>query len=329
MYGKVWRGTLDQSRAVAIKAAVPVSNEELEARIAQMQEDGELPDEFDDDDRPMLKSMLEDERIQQLLNEIDALTHIGSHPHIIAYVGSQLFKRKLYVLTELQDGNIRELLSAAAAFDQLGPTAAKPAARPLVAKLAREPAFRLDWCCQLAHAVAYLHEISWIHADIKPENILYSASSETIRLGDFGFAQQIASAEDARRFGAQRKGSALYMGPEAYHAIYHGPESDVYAAGITIWEIMTLQDAFADILSDVSVMDEIMALTDELEACLRPPLDALHPELVDSLYTVRADGDHLRSVWHPLYDRRLSAAEVRQNLLAHVNAVNPQVGTST
>ena len=315
MYGKVWKGTLDKKTRVAVKAALPVSQDELQAAVARMIEAGELPDDFDKEDEPMLRAMLEEERVHQLLNEIDALSQLGPHPSIIQYIGSQTAKRKLYVVSGLQDGNLRSLLCAAKAQSEAGasPNVPRASLERFRQQICGDLGARLQWCCQLSSAVEFIHKQQWVHSDIKPENILYSIESGTIRLADFGFAQRIQSDAEARRFGAQRKGSALYMAPEQFHALYNGQSSDVYSMAVTFWEILSLKDAFSDLPAfDDDVLQSIMDPSRDLSASIRPPLAELPPSLVPSLFRIDPAPPQIRpsSMWHPNYLLRPNARQV-------------------
>ncbi len=50
---------------------------------------------------------------------------------------------------------------------------------------------------QICKALAYMHSGGVIHRDLKPNNVLISASS-VIKLCDFGLARSIHSGEDVR-----------------------------------------------------------------------------------------------------------------------------------
>jgi serine/threonine-protein kinase len=96
----------------------------------------------------------------------------------------------------------------------------------------------LDIACQVAAALAYLHEKGIVHRDIKPENILLGADGR-IKLLDFG----IALDESARRltwFGLSNPvGTPDYMAPEQIGGRRGDARTDVYAVGTLLYEMLT------------------------------------------------------------------------------------------
>jgi serine/threonine protein kinase len=75
-----------------------------------------------------------------------------------------------------------------------------------------------------------------IHRDIKPQNILITSVEEdcTVKVADFGLAKNI----DPRLRMVSAAGTLLYMPPEGFHH-YETPASDVYSAGIILYEMLT------------------------------------------------------------------------------------------
>lgn len=86
-------------------------------------------------------------------------------------------------------------------------------------------------------ALAYLHGQKIIHRDIKPSNILLS-SDMSVKLCDFGLA--IYSTETNR----DRSGTCYYMAPEVVNKIGWCAESDMWALGCSIYELMAGKKLF-------------------------------------------------------------------------------------
>ncbi len=111
-------------------------------------------------------------------------------------------------------------------------------------KLIRDAAGRLsvDQVARIAQqsatGLAFAHANGVIHRDIKPAN-LFVTTSGVVKVLDFG----IARAEDASRVtqtGSGQPATPAYFAPElALGAASPSPASDVYAFGITLFELLT------------------------------------------------------------------------------------------
>jgi serine/threonine-protein kinase len=81
-----------------------------------------------------------------------------------------------------------------------------------------------------------------VHRDISPQNLLVGIDGVT-RVVDFGVAKAAARAEATRD--GQLKGKIGYMAPEQILRRAVDRRADVYAAGIVLWEALTLRRLFA------------------------------------------------------------------------------------
>ena len=89
---------------------------------------------------------------------------------------------------------------------------------------------------QLCSAVMYAHQHGVIHRDIKPQNI-FLTSDGTIKLGDFGIATFQNSTHVTRS--EILLGSVHYLAPELSTGCQASERSDIYALGITFFELIT------------------------------------------------------------------------------------------
>ena len=80
-----------------------------------------------------------------------------------------------------------------------------------------------------------------VHRDISPQNLLVGIDGVT-RVVDFGVAKAAASAHATRD--GQLKGKIGYMAPEQIRRKPVDRRADVYAAGVVLWEALTLQRLF-------------------------------------------------------------------------------------
>jgi eukaryotic-like serine/threonine-protein kinase len=89
---------------------------------------------------------------------------------------------------------------------------------------------------QIADALGAAHERGVIHRDIKPQNVLVTASGD-LKVTDFGIARA-ASAVTSSASGAIF-GTAGYISPEQALGEPVGPASDLYSLGVILYEMLT------------------------------------------------------------------------------------------
>ncbi len=95
---------------------------------------------------------------------------------------------------------------------------------------------------QLAAALDFAHTHGVVHRDIKPENILVTDKRE-VKVGDFGIARALAGS--ALTATGTVLGSVSYFSPEQASGQQATAESDLYAAGMVLYEMLTGHVPFA------------------------------------------------------------------------------------
>ena len=96
---------------------------------------------------------------------------------------------------------------------------------------------------QVGDALAHAHARGVLHRDVKPSNVMVRADGRA-QLVDFGLAQLQGSSKITRS--GANPGSLPYMAPEQLDATRGEPDvrTDVYALGVTLYELLTLRSAF-------------------------------------------------------------------------------------
>ena len=133
----------------------------------------------------------------------------------------------------------------------------------------------LGYVINICDAAGYAHQRGLIHRDIKPANIMVNVHGQAI-LMDFGIVK-ITGGEKHTATGAV-VGTALYLAPEAIRGEVPDARSDLYALGVTLFEMVSGRPPFeAD--SAMSLM--MMHLNDPL-----PDLRSLRADIPPALVKV-------------------------------------------
>jgi WD40 repeat protein/serine/threonine protein kinase len=137
---------------------------------------------------------------------------------------------------------------------------------------------------QAAQGLAYAHSRGIIHRDIKPSNLLLD-SVGVVWIADFGLAK---AEEDGLTVTGDILGTLRYMAPERFRG-EGDARADIYALGLTLYELLTLQPAF-DSLDRLALIERIKA-----EEPARPrSLDGRIPRDLETIVLKAIDKDPQR-----------------------------------
>jgi WD40 repeat protein/serine/threonine protein kinase len=128
---------------------------------------------------------------------------------------------------------------------------------------------------QVADALAYAHAQGVLHRDIKPSNLLLDARAN-VWVTDFGLAKAAGDPDDLTHSG-DVIGTLRYMPPERFRG-QSDARGDVYALGLTLYELLALRPAY-----EAADRGELVHQVMHGEA---PPLRALNPLVPRDLETV-------------------------------------------
>jgi eukaryotic-like serine/threonine-protein kinase len=111
--------------------------------------------------------------------------------------------------------------------------------RELLAERGRlSPGDALDVMEGVLAGLAAAHEAGIVHRDVKPENVLLTRSG-LVKVADFGLARAAAAAGHTKT--GLLIGTAAYLAPEQVTATASDARTDVYAAGVMLFELLTGQ----------------------------------------------------------------------------------------
>lgn len=140
-----------------------------------------------------------------------------------------------------------------------------------------------------ARALTYVHlrknsrgvPMELVHRDVSPHNVMLTRAGG-VKLLDFGIAKGRDRLIETRPGIA--KGKARYMSPEQVRALDLDGRSDIFSAGVVLWETLTGRRLFDD-ETDMVVMQKVDAAVVPRVESLRPEVP---PEAADLLHRMLA-----------------------------------------
>jgi serine/threonine-protein kinase len=128
---------------------------------------------------------------------------------------------------------------------------------------------------QVCRGLAAVHKAGIVHGDLKPQNVMVMGSG-VAKLMDFGVARTRSNQAQA---GVSVIGTPLYMSPEQVKGADVDERSDIYSAGVLMYELFTGQCPFRG----RNVTDLLQAHLNEAAAdprTLRPEMPAVLAEVI-------------------------------------------------
>jgi serine/threonine protein kinase/tetratricopeptide (TPR) repeat protein len=135
----------------------------------------------------------------------------------------------------------------------------------------------LGYAEQIAEALARAHEAGIVHRDVKPANVMVTAGGD-VKLLDFGLAQ--VAAETRLTDPEQQLGTAAYMSPEQAEGEEVGVQTDVWALGVVLYEMLTGERPFRG-ERETAVLHAILHEEPEPVGAHRPDLSPTLERIVE------------------------------------------------
>lgn len=152
--------------------------------------------------------------LERFNREVEIIAHL-QHPHILPVYDFGEYEGLPYiVMAYLSGGTLADVI-------QRGPMELSAASRVVT---------------QIASALDFAHQKGIIHRDFKPGNVLLDEQGNTY-LADFGLAKITESSSQIT--GMMILGTPAYMAPEQSSPGELTPAVDIYALGVTVFQMLT------------------------------------------------------------------------------------------
>jgi len=146
-----------------------------------------------------------------------------NHPSLLKFIPVTGAKSRLYLVTEYLAGS-----TLARLLHQHAPLPEADALK--IASL-------------VGDALRHLHELGYIHRDLKPDNIMLCCD-HTIRIMDFGLVSPLTGRLDFLADKTPIFGTPQYMSPEQVKRSHCDARTDIYSLGVILYEMLTGQLPF-------------------------------------------------------------------------------------
>ncbi|KFB37897.1 AGAP000015-PA-like protein [Anopheles sinensis] len=192
-----------------------------------------------------LKKGAKEHEKQEFLQEAQLMSNF-KHKHITRLLGVCIDGDELMIVMELMQGG--DLLS----YLRRSRSAPGQAARLTMLDL-------ISMCQDVASGCRYLEEMHFVHRDLACRNCLVSSvdpRDRVVKIGDFGLARDIYKNDYYRKEGEGLL-PVRWMSPESLVDGVFTSQSDIWAFGVLLWEIMTLGEQPYQAKNNVEVLHHV------------------------------------------------------------------------
>lgn len=154
---------------------------------------------------------------------------------------SKEFLGEAYIMASVDHPNLLQLLAVCMTSQMMLVTQLMPLGclldfvRKNRDKIGSKPL--LNWCTQIARGMAYLEEKRLVHRDLAARNVLVQTPA-CVKITDFGLAKLLDTNEDEYK-AAGGKMPIKWLALECIQHRIFTHKSDVWAFGVTVWELLT------------------------------------------------------------------------------------------
>ena len=120
-----------------------------------------------------------------------------------------------------------------------------------------EEELAIEFTKQVVSACNHAHERGVVHRDIKPQNVMITSGGE-VKILDFGIAKMMDDEVNNLTKTGTQLGTVYYMSPEQVKGEKITPATDIYAIGITLYQMVTGVKPYADLTTEYQIYDHIV-----------------------------------------------------------------------
>ena len=130
---------------------------------------------------------------------------------------------------------------------------------------------------QCADALVVAHARGIVHCDLKPENIMLTATQQ-VKVLDFGVAKHIPRTDDSSTLEELVGGTPAYMSPEVLLDNLSDGRADIFSLGVVFYEALTGQHPFR--------ARSFVATSQRILHDSPPPVSSLNPKVPPAIETI-------------------------------------------